>query len=349
MYKEAWTNFLRHDLVPQQFPREMMLYRKTVASLDEYLDILSTQFDKANCYVSLYSNPQREQGVIDTIFFEVDGDRLCPRCDAVLTQKDKIHPYKMVCQKHGSVYPVIDLADAHDRAETLRRYFKKLRLYARRYFSGRRGYHFYIDIEPIKLKNPGWAIKQVFKDAPAGIDFSVLGDIRQMVRVPFTQHAATGFFCYPVFSTASFEEALNPEVHIPIRQTNDLAAELSAADTTIPVYPDIVGEMGESKLFPPCIVDGLVKLQERRELSHPHRFHLAAFLSGRGFSVDTAVSLFRGASDFRLQQTKYQVEKIAQGSMKCYGCERAHNLKICPLGPKRWQCPFWPSVNLRMG
>jgi len=348
MYEDGWRSFLRFDLVPLQFPREMMKNRRVVKSLDEYLEVLRRSWDKDDCFVSLYSLPQIKEKVIDTIFLEVDGDLKCPYCNHTLTTKDDVNPFKRICPTHGAVYPIADLKSANERANLLIRFFKKKGWYSRRYFSGFKGYHFYIDIEPVKLKNPGAAIRKVLRDIPPVVDFHVLGDIRRMVRVPFTKHPVTGLFCYPVFSEASFEDAIAPELHIPIRRINDLSTLLLEADEEVSELPTIVGE-DKVELFPPCIVEGLAKLKEEGALSHAHRLHLAAFLCRSGFSIDNIVSLFKSASDFRYDLTLYHVTKIAEGGMKCYTCERAYQLNICPLGAKRWMCRWYPSINLTLG
>lgn len=96
--------------------------------------------------------------------------------------------------------------------------------------------------------------------------------------------------------------------------------------------------------FPYCIRKYIENLRKNGELSHFERFQLAIFLLRCGMPEIEVIELFKGAKDFNLQKTKYQVEYFIKRNMKNMTCKKAKSYGLCDLDVQEL-CPYYPSVN----
>ncbi len=323
IYEEQWRQYLRYELVPQQFPRQMQLNRLVVPREEDYVKFLHNNFDKMSCYTGVYSLPQIEASIIDTIYLEIDG---------------------------------INIPHATLLAEKLERALRRRRMRYRKYFSGRRGWHYYLDCPPVKLKNPRLAIRGYIRTLPSVIDTHVAGNIRQIVRVPYTIHQRTGLFCCRLYGHFAFREAIKPLLADGGLMLNDhLPAILEDIDDKIVerTYPPVAAEESSMVLFPPCIVECLSCLTETGKLIHGGRLHLVTFLHKAGFGIELVMNLFAThASDFKQGYTKDQLNRVARGRLRCYSCLRAHALGLCPYdegSDGMFRCGFYPNMNFHLG
>jgi DNA primase large subunit len=73
---------------------------------------------------------------------------------------------------------------------------------------------------------------------------------------------------------------------------------------------EIMGEI-VPEAFPPCIQALLADMAEGKPLSHIARFTATSFLLNVGMDIDSILSLFLKAPDFREDLARYQIEHIA--------------------------------------
>lgn len=72
-----------------------------------------------------------------------------------------------------------------------------------------------------------------------------------------------------------------------------------------------VFQIRDPRYFPPCITTILSNLKEGINVPHSARFAVTAFLLNIGLAVDEIIELYKHASDFDEERTRYQVEHIA--------------------------------------
>ena len=319
MYVEEWRGFLKCRVAEALFPREMQTTRFIVNNEEEYLSFLRNNYDKMSCYTSLYSVPQLNKHSIDTIFLEVDGR---------------------------------NFNEIQTMAGKLEKSLNKLTLKYRKYFSGRRGFHYYIDFPSIELKYPRETIRAFLELLPKVYDPHVAGNLRQMVRVPYTIHPKTGLYAVKVEGKFSLSLALNPPrvLDFNLEINVDLPGLLAYLDERMEEKfksMKISNIEVDLEYFPPCVIKCLSELAQTGELSHAGRLHMVSFLYRAGLTEDQILDIFRfHANDFRERYSRYQITHIIKGKMKCYSCRRAMFLGLCPLSTKeRYRCPFFPNIN----
>lgn len=313
--EEVWVSFLRWQKVPKQFPREITLTRVVASSLQQYLMYLRRGWS-GHCYTSVYSLPQIERGIVDTVYFEIDA-------------------------------PTIDMAKRS--AEILERALDEKGLAYRKYFSGRRGFHYYLDFDPVVLSNPSGAMSQFVGTLPEVMDPNCIGRVRQLARVPYTRHPKTGLMSFRVYDRFSFSEALRPELRDDGPVDNpDLPGILRSFDEEVAERKE-TRHYGSTRLeyFPPCIISALRELNSTGYLTHQKRLHLASFLLMVGWDVEDVIDVFRVADDFKEKYTRYQVERLAHTHAKCFSCRKAATEGVCPVAVQRGEedCGFFPSIN----
>lgn len=312
-YREYWVRFLRGELCPVIFPREMFSTRAVVTTVDEYLRVLSIHSQVRDCYVSLYSLPQIERRVVDTVFFEIDGANLQDACVKL------------------------------EEALTLLSNYE-----CRVYWSGRRGFHVYLDFPPTPLEHPSLAIRS-FLSVLRGIpDPHTVGNIRQLVRVPYTVHAKSGLIAGRVDPSN-----LKATILVPLPERGPainpgLGESLREIDEKIKEERLTPGEIASGiDAFPPCILHIIETVERSGDLSHQGRLHLTAFLLHVGFSASDIHRILESARDYNPGTTDYQINAIQQAKLRCYSCVRMRELGLCPLEDlDRLDCPWYPSINL---
>ena len=107
------------------------------------------------------------------------------------------------------------------------------------YFSGNKGFHFYIDLNPIQLNHPQEVLRkftvELSKDGGfQTIDRSIAGDLERIIRIPNTKHPKSGLYCIPLNNKLipylSMEDiqtlAQRKQMYVPVRCEND--AEIRA-------------------------------------------------------------------------------------------------------------------------
>lgn len=333
MFAHQWKSFLRYHLVPEQFPRDMYLTRAKVHSESQYINELQSNYLTGNCFLSLYTDAQIEHGIVDCIFLEIDAHAI----DEAI--KNCAYVQKLLDQMNCSY---------------------------RLFFSGRRGFHIYLEFAPVQLKNPRMSIRKFVERLPTFLDPHVVGNLQQLVRIVCTVHKQTKLFTFEIpreldVGLFTEEEIFNwavkpPEVgmdnakHIDEETAHTLKEideHLHIAPSIEAIYEHMSKKILDEDPFPPCVITALSKLAEKKKASHPERLLVAAFLIKRGYADDEVCNLFaQYAQDYVNRQTMYQIGKIRSGQMNCYCCKSLMRRGLCPYEKKEAnRCPWHPSIN----
>jgi len=151
--------------------------RNNIAESAEELFNLAKFFNFRDCYASLYSFTKydestwdRDSAIIDTLLFDLD---------------------------HKA-----NLSIAFKEAKKLVSHLLDRNVMPRVYFSGKKGFHVYIDFPTISLANPKEVIKRMGVQIAnrlklTTIDFQVF-EVARLIRLPFTIHGETGYRCTPI-------------------------------------------------------------------------------------------------------------------------------------------------------
>ena len=180
---DAWLAHLRPGLNPIGFPRDFGLNRyPPVETEGDYVTRLEWGWEK-DSYVAVYSAPQIEAGVIDTLFVDIDY--------AVLGFGDQ--------------------AAAYGQIRGIRETYPNIRVN----YSAAKGFHVYFDFDMVKrelftragvkawLRSLGLKVKE--REEEGGVDPTVILDVRRMARVPFTVNTKTGRMCLPVTESPGYK------------------------------------------------------------------------------------------------------------------------------------------------
>jgi hypothetical protein len=332
MHRKLWSRHLREDVVPFVFPREVGFPSRTIVhSRDEYELYLAEHFSKDNCFTAVYAEFQKEHNLYDTIFMDID---------------------------------MKELSDAE--FNKVKRFYLKLismDISPRIYFSGKKGFHFFIDFDLLEIPNFKSVVRKWFKmsglSGYVNVDLGLLGEKSALSRVLATPNPSTGFLCSEINDDILSlnmrdvkRRALSVNCVLSSRVLNEIVAkqlwELSKSTKlqSSVKFPDKQIFAEDLSIYPNCIVEIIKELKTTGELEHYKRLHLAMFLNFVNFSAGQIMSLFKSyAKDFREVQTLYQVQRIKRLNLRPYGCDKARFLNMCPLSLKRLKsCPYYPSI-----
>jgi len=331
-HKKLWSRHLREDVVPFVFPREVGFPSRTVVyNRDEYELYLDEHFSKDNCFTAVYAEFQKERNLYDTIFMDIDMKEL----------SDK-------------------------EFNKVKRFYLKLisvDILPRIYFSGKKGFHFWIDFDLLKVPNFKSVVRKWFKMSGflsyVNVDLGLLGEKSALSRVLATPHPSTGFLCSEIDDILSLsmkdvkKRALSVNCVLLPRVLNEVVAkqlwELSRStklSKSLVKFPDKQIFAEDLPVYPKCIVEIIKELKTTGYLEHYKRLHLAMFLNFVNFSVGQIALLFKSyAKDFYEAQTLYQVQRIKRLNLRPYGCDKARFLNMCPLSSKHLKsCAYYPSI-----
>jgi hypothetical protein len=206
-------------------------------------------------------------------------------------------------------------------------------------YSGRRGVHLHVDLEPIRIADLRGASEYVAEILGIAdiVDKQALGDWRRISRVPGSYHKVTGNECV----------LLNPKTDPELsRQLSTLLSEKFSVHNqnyTVPMpseVREIVSELGEP---PPCISYILGQLLAGQNLTHAARIHLGSYLLRIGLTPKEALVLYSRVPDFDTTVTHYQLQWLQSHNYKMYRCDKAKQYGLCPLPLNN--CKYYPSPN----
>lgn len=307
---------------PSRKGKKPKLYQESVQDEFQYLTYLLNHCEKMNCFTSVSSDYQYKNGILDRVFLEFDEE----------------DPLEMAA-----------------KGKFLYGMFKRERLKPHVLFSGNRSYHYHLFFDPIRLESPGRKIRKWVKSLPVDyLDAQVTGDIRRPSRPPYTIHMTTGKYCVPIPEDvwelspkdilAVTERLSSGKEFVDFKLTNNVALIESLSQIKIEkiVIPKDRKKVDVSS-YPICIQATIDRIEQEQHAPHEERFHLAAFMNRLRRPIQETIARFELCHDFG-ELSSYHVRKIYGKDLKCFGCERAKELGVCPIEDQA--CPWYPSPNL---
>lgn len=334
-YKEMWRAHIRPWSGLPLFPRDMSsrdtltvktngverptpLNRSTLINEKQYIQSLSSIYTKKDCYVSVFSDWQIENRIYDTIFLELDA-----------------HP------PDGKFYDSMEeaMSEIMFGKHILEKKLNQLGISYRCFFTGGRGFHYFLDFEPSFIKYYKGTVIKFLTDLGLLdlVDTAVLEDAR-ISRIPYTKHLKTGNFAVYTNGTmdsemmlkASKENTMLIEIPNDIKSSNilqylDLDIEPPVDTGTNDVY-----DKKDVKWFPDCVIAVMAKIEENQHATHQERVHLAGYLKRFGYSDVEIVDFFRGTTDFQYDVALSQIRSLDKYSN--YSCRnvRLFMKDLCP-------------------
>ncbi len=139
------------------------------------------------------------------------------------------------------------------------------------------------------------------------------------------------------------QEVIRLEVlsDLPLKLSRQICQSVSSYTTDILSTFDVSvsrsWELGaiDEEAYPPCIRELISLVKSGKNLSHPARFALTAFLANIGMSAEEIVRFYESSPDFDLELTRYQVEHIMGSSGTEYtspGCSIMETYGNCAKG-----------------
>jgi len=319
----------------EPFPREMMRKRLRVDNLTEFASVISGYNGKTDLYTSLYNDWQMKNNVFDCAFFEID-------C------------YTEVGE---------DVHTLNKMAEVVETFLFDEGVWYRRFFSGKKGLHYYIAFPPCHFHYFGNAVRTWARRMPKvervdmnkyiytgeitmiktwPYDPRTIGNTKQLVRIPYTKHPRTGLKCIETYGRVSIpmlerHESWLPEENLHFQQ------KLKRLDKE----PEIVDRSGgmidfEFSESPKCIRKSLMAM--RGHLTHDQAWHLANFMVTLGAEDKEIVDVFRIDPRFNESMAYAQVASIRQSGLANMGCDKIAYHGLCDEKQKL-SCPMWPSID----
>ena len=319
-------SFLKGDIKRDilAYDSEGKAIRKKITNKEDYISFVKEYNGKRNIAVQVNPDLNIELGFYDTIFLDFDNN--------------------------GNIEAVF---------EEVKRVYELLGS-GRLYFSGKKGFHIYLDIESVYLgdKYRRVMVKWGKSLNTKYLDLQCLMDKRRMARVVYTVNISSGAYMIPISADESLSQiisrSLNPNEDVfvhEIKENKDVSEQLrkiyleDEEEKTKTVKKISKISVTEAEM-PPCVRKSIEILRATGELDHFYRFHLANYLIQMGYSEQEIEKIFeRYAKDYDDAKTSYQVEYLKGRDMKPFNCANAIALGICPLEEPKL-CPYYPSINL---
>jgi len=187
--EDEWIRFVKG-----QFPRAVgfeskpeHFIRHVVLDKDYYTYEIWKYLNTHHCWAGVYSEPAIQKDMFDCLPFDFDGHE---------------HPIKLAYKEALDFYS----------------YLKEVYEYEpRMYFSGR-GLHLYLDFKPVELKHFKQltrrfytAVRQIIGSET--LDFSIVGDKRRIMRIPYTMHVSTKRYCIPINPSWELDDIIKKAQH----------------------------------------------------------------------------------------------------------------------------------------
>jgi hypothetical protein len=310
---------------PREFgtPKRFIVYNK-----NDYLNAIGSYNTKRSLYISIYSfrsnlelktsKEKYSEPIIDCVYIDLDAGT-----------KDNPKPFL-----------------AYKDLVKLLKFLLKIGIVPRVYFSGSKGFAVYLDFEPLDLRFPKDTILEFVKrlEITVGIksiDYSVVGDVARISRIPNTLHIKSNRFCIPLTLkevlpkkskySEKFEEILDKSekmnlITLKRNESNIIREALIEIDKSqlgkveinkglsFRLYKNIneqnLNKNTKAKDFRPCVRRIYESLKERDHLTHGERLALACEARFVGFTKEEVINLFRGMEDYKEDITRKQVEGI---------------------------------------
>ena len=274
-----------------EFPRAVGFERVEVKDEVELYEYVQ-KCGWLDCYSALFARGEK----FDTVLMDVDG--------------------------HDSQW------NADVKVSKLLRVLKDRGLKHRVYWTGR-GYHVFVDFEPVKLNDYRAVMLKWFEvlGVKELIDLNASGSENRIARLPKTVNAKAGKMMERISDADGFNEGLADEL-----------ISYDVEKVEVKEVERICLNLNEEEL-PICVKEGIERLRRTGELSHQWRFHIATFLL-KVWDYDRVKNVFRVANDFNERVTDYQLQQILKRGYKCYGCKKLKVLGMCSFDDLS-ECAFY--------
>jgi len=333
VYKEFWKYHTRPWSGIPIFPRDMSsrsspttiingvvrpypLNRSPFVSEKQYLTSVGKSYTEKDYYIQVFSDWQIEKRIYDTVFFELD-----------------VHPEgkKQYDTLEESIPKMLEIKYMIDSVLDL------FGIAYRCFFTGGRGFHYYLDFEPVFIADYKATILKFLEDINILhlVDVSVVEPAR-IARLPFTKHLKCGAFSIytdSVDCTEIIKAAKNNLVTTkPVTELQDTTILQLLDFEAIQAKPEEdLGYVGEyTGLMPDCVINIIEKILVNQHAIHSERIHLAGYLKRFNFSEDVIVEHFKTTSDFQYDLTLGQIRSIPKGGH--YSCINVRRMMpgLCP-------------------
>jgi hypothetical protein len=333
IYKNFWKHHIRPWSGLPLFPRDMSsrespttiiggktvptpLNRKSFLNEKQYLTSVGKFFQERDYYIQVFSDWQIRHRIYDTIFFEID-----------------VHPEgKKQFDKLEDAVPIM-----LETKEVIDIILDGLGIAYRCFFTGGRGFHYYLDFEPTFIVDyKTTAIKFLNDIGILGIIDSAVVEPARIARLPYTKHLKCGG--YSIYTNGANAEDI-------IRSSNNnevlMAPVINLRKTTILDYldvdaeppkrvevPDYVGKY--DGILPECVLRIMKKILVDQHAVHEERIHLAGYLKRFNYDDSEIVEYFRNTSDFQYDFAMEQIASISNNGH--YSCRKVRQIlpDLCP-------------------
>ena len=328
---QHWLAHIRTDRVVA-FPRDYGLYRRKLLTQKQYLTSCEhAHKNKLEMYTAVLSDYEINNQLITVLYYDIDVDHI----DSL--SYSLAHDF-MIDRLSNLSYSLSYNKNIHDVVELIVQLEPVISV-VRALYSGRRGVHLHVDLEPVRvvdLRRAAVYVAELLGIADM-VDKQVLGDWKRVSRVPGSYHKLTGNMC--VLLNAKTDTELS---HL----LSTLLAEKFAVKSqcyTVPMPSETREVVSVSGEPPPCISYIVGQLLSGQNITHAARLHLGAYLIRVGLNPVEAAALFRRVPDFNESTTLYQLQWIQKHDYKMYSCVKARQLGLCPLPLEN--CKYYPSPN----
>jgi hypothetical protein len=333
-YQQFWKAHLRPWSGLPLFPRDISsrdtvttkvngkeiptpLNRSPVINEKQYIHSLSFMYNKKDCYVQVFSDWQIEKRIFDTIFFEL--------ADA--------HP------EGSKYYESMDeaMAEIMFGKHIVEKKLNNLGIAYRNFYTAGRGFHYFLDFEPVFIKDYKATLLEFFKSVGLLdlVDTAVV-DSARISRIPYTKHLRTGNYAIytgdadiDTILDASKNNKVLVEVPTGLKETSImdyLDLDIEAPKATVNVGYDKV-YIG---WYPECVIGIMEKILVNQHATHDERKHLAGYLMRFRLNNDQIMEYFMNTSDFNRDVCLRQIESLADHSG--YSCRNVRLIlrDLCP-------------------
>lgn len=334
-YASIWKAHLRPWSGLPLFPRDMAsrdaleivvngkkrskpLTRSPLINEQQYLASINAVHKKKDTYIQVFSDWQIEKHIFDTIFFELT--------DA--------HPdNKKYYDNIEDAIPQIML-----NKYIVDRKLESLGINYRCLFTGGRGFHYYLDFEPVYIRDYKATVSKFFNDIGLidFIDTQVLEPAR-VARVPHCVHLKTGYY-------AVYTNGMAVDTILDASKHNSILIDIpkSLTDTAILDYLDLsivnstksnnntVYANRYTDWYPDCVIAIIEKILVNQHATHDERKHLAGYLMRFNLDEDEILEYFKNTSDYNRDVALQQLRSLAGYSG--YSCRNIKALMrdLCP-------------------
>ena len=187
MINDFFTTQWRHHVGGEDaFPRDLAYVKdpsplsKRFKVYDWHAFVLEVwrHIGNLDTFVAIFSDDQINHNVYDKIFIDIDAP---------------------------------NLQDAYDDVQKLKAFEVKTHTISMRtYFSGKKGFHVFLDFPPTQFEHYKEVSRQYVETLENAldlnyIDYSVVGGITRLSRLPYTKHTTTGYLCFPISTSMTLE------------------------------------------------------------------------------------------------------------------------------------------------